>query len=324
MKKLTCVLSLFVLMAAPLLAQQPSPEQLLSAGRADDAIALLKARIQNAPSDAQAYNLLGRAYFGLQRWDEAIAAGEKAVTLAPDNSSYHMWLGRAYGEKASAAGTSFSALSLTKKVRREFERAVELDGSNLAARTDLAEFYLEAPGFLGGGKDKARQQAQVIAQRDQATAHWVNARICEKDKKFDLAEQEYKAAITSSPDNQAMYWLSLAGFYRGRGRMADMEAAISRAMVADRKKSNVLVDAASLLFRAGRNFPGAIQAIRSYLSSNTVEDAPVYQAHYLLGSILEKQGNKQGAAAEYRAALSLASEYGRAQAALRRLDSTGQ
>ena len=31
------------------------------------------------------------------------------------------------------------------------------------ARADLSEFYLEAPGFLGGDKNKAKQQADYVA-----------------------------------------------------------------------------------------------------------------------------------------------------------------
>ena len=31
---------------------------------------------------------------------------------------------------------------------------VELDSNNLDARDDLLSFYLEAPGFLGGGKTR--------------------------------------------------------------------------------------------------------------------------------------------------------------------------
>ncbi len=316
-KPILLAIAVALLAALPLVAQQ-SPEQLLSQGRVDETIRVLKARLQGSPNDADAYNLLGRAYFGLRRWDDAVAAGEHAVALAPNNSDYHLWLGRAYGEKADASN-ALSAAFLAKKARQEFERAVELDASNLDARTDLAEFYLEAPSFLGGGKDKALQQAETIARKDPARAHWVAARIAEKEKKYDVAEREYKAAIDASSDNKGNYWLNLASFYKRRGRLNDMEAAISKTMVANRKKSNVLFDAATLLFRAGRNFPAAIDAINKYLSSNTVEDAPAYEAHYVLGAILEKQGNKEAAAAEYRAALSLASEYRVAQTALRRM-----
>ena len=68
------------------------------------------------------------------------------------------YVGRIYGEKADRAGF-FSAAGLAKKVRTEFERSVEFSPNSWQARTDLAEFYLEAPGIVGGGKEKARSQA---------------------------------------------------------------------------------------------------------------------------------------------------------------------
>jgi len=40
------------------------------------------------------------------------------------------------------------------------------------ARTDLAEFYLEAPGIVGGGEDKARAQAALLLPLNPGMAHW--------------------------------------------------------------------------------------------------------------------------------------------------------
>jgi tetratricopeptide (TPR) repeat protein len=229
-----------------------------------------------------------------------------------------MWLGRAYGEKADHS-SFVTAAQLAKNIRQEFERAVDLDASNVDARSDLGEFYLEAPSFLGGGKTKARQQAEAIAQFDVATGHWLQARIAEKDKKFDEAEKEYREAIASS-HNQGSYWLNLATFYKRNGRLNDMEAAITSAIEADKKKPNVFFDAAQILFSAGRNFPGAAQFVRQYLITGPSEEAPAFQAHYLLGAILERQGDVPGAASEYQAALKLAKDYSRASDALHRLD----
>jgi Flp pilus assembly protein TadD len=50
-----------------------------------------------------------------------------------------------------------------------------------------------------------------------------------------------------------------------------------------------------------------------------VEAAPAHKAHYLLGTLLEKQGDKAGAAREYRASLALVRNYGMAQQALNRV-----
>jgi tetratricopeptide (TPR) repeat protein len=293
---------------------------LLSAGRVDDAIKALDLRLKNTPRDAEAYNLLSRSYYAMQKWDLAIQAGEQAVSLAPRVSEYHMWLGRAYAEKADHS-SFVTAAKLTKQIRQEFEHAVELDASNVAARSDLAEFYLEAPAFMGGGKSKALHQADAMAQRDAATAHWLQARIAEKNHELEAAEQEYRSAIQAS-GNQGSFWLNLASFYSRQKRLDEMETAITQAIAANKKRPNVMFDAAQILFGAGRNFVGAANCVRKYLAGGaTVEEAPAFQAHYLLGSILEKQGDKAGAAAEYKAALALASDFARARAALDKLNS---
>lgn len=297
----------------------PAPDQLLSAGRADDAIQVLKSRLEAAPDDAEAFHLLTRAYYYMGRWDDAIAAAERAVALKPDSSDYHLWLGRAYGMKAEHS-SFLTAARMTGKIRGAFEKAVALDASSVGARSDLAEFYLEAPPFLGGGKDKALAQAEQLSMQDPASAHWIKGQLAEKAKRFDLAEKEYRAAIKVSK-SPASRWLDLAAFYRARGRLSQMDEAIDHAVYAEKRRDdNVLFDAANLLFTAGKNFPAAIQFLKRYLASDAkTEEAPAYQAHYLLGTILEKQGDRQAAAAEYRAALSLARDFQEAREALKRV-----
>ncbi len=295
-----------------------SAQQLLAAGRVDDAVVALNAETQANPSDADAYNLLCRAHLILGNWDRGIAACEKAVALRPENSSYHLWLGRIYGEKADKANF-LTAAGLAGKVRTEFEKAVELSPDNVAARSDLAEFYLEAPGIVGGGRDKAEAQARTLAALDPAKAYWVVGRLAEKNHDAPEAERQYRAAVDAS-HGSAIAWLNLAFFYRRAQRFDDMENAINHAASAQSNQPEVLMEAAATLITAGRNFPAAIQLLHRYLSGSTVEEAPAFQAHYLLGTVLEKQGEKQAAAQEYRTALTMAKGFSRAQEALDRLN----
>jgi tetratricopeptide (TPR) repeat protein len=294
---------------------------LLQAGRVDDAISILNQRLATSNNDAAAHNLLSRAFYAVNNYDQAIKEGERAVALAPNNADYHLWLGRAYGRKAEHASW-FSAASLAGKMRDQFERAVQLNGDDVDARTDLAEFYIEAPSIVGGGKDKAQVQAQALESRDAGTAHWIRARVAEKDKRYDVAEAEYKAAIQDSGD-RADNWLSLASFYRRRDRFSEMEVAINKAVTSQKhaKDKSTFFDAATLLIKAGRQ-PKAAELLGRYLSSNNkVEDAPAFQAHYLLGQIYEKQGDRLAAAREYESALKLARDYKDARDALARVGS---
>ncbi len=308
-----------VLIASVAAIAGDSAPSLLAQGRVDDAITTLRGQISSSPNDPEAHNLLCRAYFTLGEWDRGISDCERAVSLDPSNSRYHMWLGRVYGEKADKANF-MTAAGLAKKVHTEFETAVQLNPNNVDARTDLAEFYLEAPGIVGGGRDKAEAQAQSLATLDPAKAHWVNARIAEKKKDHAAAEKEYRAAIQSTHGG-ASAWLHLAQFYKHVGRLDDMEDAIHQLDSAPLDQPDALVDAAHLLLDTNRNLPEANQLLRRYVSSaTTVEQAPVFKAHYLLGTVLEKQGDKRAAAEEYRAALTLARNFSAAQEALNRVN----
>ncbi len=304
------------LLALPLAAAD-SAKDLLAAGRVDDAISALNGRVSSTPSDPESFNLLCRAYYTLDDWDRAESACKKAVALGPNVSRYHRWLGRVYGEKANRANF-LSAASLAGKVRDEFQRAVDLDQRDTNARIDLAEYFLEAPGIVGGGQDKARAQAKLIGTLDPAMEHWVYARISEKNKDAATAEKEYQQVLTLSKGD-AEAWLNMALFLRRQKRYDDMEQAIVKTSQAPTPKREVLVEAAQTLFHAGRAYPFAIELLQRYLTEGPVEEAPAFKAHYLLGTILEKQGDKAGAAREYRASLSLARNFGLAQQALNRI-----
>lgn len=301
-------------------AAGPDALHLLQAGRADEALRLLDARIQGNPGDARAWNLEGRVYFQLKMWDDAIRCAEKAVKLEPGNSEYHLWLGRAYGEKADAIG-AVGAFNLVRKVKGELEKAVALDteGKDLYARADLAEFYVEAPGFMGGDKTKARALIEFVARSDAALAHSMAANLAREQKKNSMAEQEYKWAIEAG-DKDGRYRIMLASFYRKTGRLDEMEAAIHQAAQAEMRDGIALFDGAENLFSGGRNFQGAIELLRRYLKlENLSEEGPAFEARFLIGQLLERQGDTQGAAREYRASLALASQFRRAQDALTRV-----
>lgn len=316
MKYLWALVLSLILCAMPARADLDS-EGLLKNGQADEALRRLNNEVSLHPENAAAYNQLCRVYFQLEMWDSALHMAEKSTSLEPRNSLFHQWVGRAAGRKAENSNP-FTAFGLARKVKAEFERAVALDGNNISARSDLVEYYLEAPSFLGGDKNKARQQADAVALHDRGLADYLYARVEEKQGS-GRAEQGYKGAIAASTSDAARYWVELAYFYRRSGRPQDMESAVNHSLQASGHDGTPLYDAAYLLLRTGRNYPGAVQMLRDYLDNHTTEDGPSFRAHYLLGELLEKQGDRERAIEEFRASLTLASEFRPARDALARV-----
>lgn len=121
--------------------------------------------VQENPTNAVGAFYLGRTYFAQEQFEQAIEWLDKAVVLDGRKADYHLWLGRACGYQAQRASILWQ-FPLARRVRKHFERAVELNPAHIHARADLAEYYLKAPWFLGGGKDKAEEQAHEISRLD--------------------------------------------------------------------------------------------------------------------------------------------------------------
>jgi tetratricopeptide (TPR) repeat protein len=302
-----------LLTVASIGSADPAASELISLGRMNDAI-----RVLVMHEDAESLHLLSRVYYATERWDDAVRYGERAVVLRPEDAYYHLWLAREYGEKA-ASSNPMSAAASARKAKSEFERAVQLAPSSVEARLDLAQYYTEAPAIMGGGVDKARDQAAQVAKWNSAKAHLILARVAVKEKQFPDAEEHFRQAISESR-GQAEYWLELAEYCRLRGRPDDMQRAVQSALAQSGSPAETYFDAANELFLGNRDFPDAILYLQKYLASGgLVEGAPAFRAHYLLGQIYEKTGQKSAAVAEYQASLALASGFDRARKALNHL-----
>ena len=289
----------------------------LTRGRADDALRLLNTALQENPSDAEALNLRCRVLFAEERWDDAIAACERSVQVDPSTSSYHMWLGRAYGEKADRV-TFVTAYKMAKRIRAEFESAASLDPHNGEALSDLGEYYVEAPKFLGGGSEKAEALAMQMDEFAPDRAHELRARIAEKKKDYAGAEKEFRAKISiashaaghDSPEATARAWMDLGSFYRRRERWDEMLAALGCGAAAATDHGSPLADGASTLVRAGREPELAAQWMQQYLGGNALsEEAPAFVVHTRLGDLYKSQGDLQRSEREFAAAHALASDY---------------
>lgn len=222
--------------------------------------------------DADTLLLLGRSYFGAGEYAKATGALEKAAALAPRRSEIYSWLGRAWARRAETS-VFWNQPRYATRAREAFEKALELDPNNHDALDDLAEYYLQAPGFLGGGIDKAQKLARRIALLDAAWGQRVLARIKEHQKDFVGAESHFRKAIELAP-RKAAKLADLASFLARRGRYQESDEEFAKALSLAPDDPELLFARAQSLVEQKRNPEEARRLLHQYLALNLTPENP--------------------------------------------------
>lgn len=239
------------------------------------------------PREAAAHAALGGVLSAQQQYDAAIASFERAVELAPRDGGFLAQLGMAQLNQAGRLGMSFKAMGLAKKGRTALEKAVELDPANLGARSALLGFYQNAPGIAGGSMDKAYAQAAEIKKLDADRGRLAFAQLYAADKKFAQAFAEFEDVLRADPDNY------LANYQIGR-----------------------------LAALSGDRIDRGVETLRKALALPPTPNAAGHEAaHWRLGMLLERKGDKAAARAAYEASLQLNPKFQQAADALKKLTS---
>jgi Flp pilus assembly protein TadD len=234
---------------------------------------------------ADSYALMGKNYFMLGDYRRATELFEKALALNPRSSEYELWLGRAYGKRAETGGWLMAA-SNASKARQHFEKAAALDAHNAEALNDLFDYYLNAPGVLGGGLDKAAAVARQIAATRPAEYNFELAQIAERRKQFPEAEDHLRRAMELAP-TEAGRVLDLARYLARRGRIAESDAVFVRANQLAPNDPRVAFARAKTYIDQRRNLEQAQKLLHQYLDSRlTPDDPPKSVAEKLLRQAL--------------------------------------
>jgi tetratricopeptide (TPR) repeat protein len=228
--------------------------------------------------------LIGQNYFMLGDFKHASAYFQKATAAQPDSSEYMDWLGRAYGRRAEMANP-LSAPALASKARQAFEKSVELNPKNSDALSDLFDFYLNAPGFLGGGYDKALGVADRIATIDPPEGYFAKAKLAQKKKEYGTAEERLRESVAAAP-HQVGHLIALAKFLANQGRTQESDAILLAAQKANPNAPQVWFARADVLIQQNRDLPEAKTLLEKYVHAPiTVDDPPKEAALRLLKQV---------------------------------------
>jgi tetratricopeptide (TPR) repeat protein len=253
---------------------------------------------------ARAAFLRGCQRFAEGKADKADDEFERAVKLEDGNAVYHFWLGRAIGDQAEDANP-LRQPGLAKRTKTEFERASALAPDYLDAREGLVEYYLAAPGFLGGSKDKARAQAAEIAKRNPYRGAALAVTIALRSNDTTAAIGGYESMIAAHPDSAGLY-SSLATLLGAQRRWTEAWTTIDRLNALRPGSPAAGYAVGRMAAESGERLDEGEAALRRYLTQAPETGLPSHAgAHWRLGMIAEKRGDRAGARREYQGALAL-------------------
>jgi len=353
MKVVGSILLLFSIAALPASGQTQFEKavQLYEAGNPIQSKALFLEAIKEDPRNAEAYYYLGTLSIDSD-YESAIDYLQKAIDLAGTNAKYHLMLGNAYGAKAQRAGI-FSKFSAASNCKEQYLVAVSLDPKYTEARLRVIEYYLQAPGVMGGSDAKAMAEVDTVKMYDQYAGYLVEARVHEYRKEKARQEQCYRKAISIDPkkldayralwflamndgdatkadgvfkkaaaavDDKSGLYYSAGLYYVGKDDLATARTMFETALQKDPQNALVFYQLGKVDLLTGANLDRGISCFEEFLAAPHVKGAPGPEyAFWRLGMIYEKLGKVDSARAAYRKSLGLNPGLEEAKKALEKL-----
>jgi tetratricopeptide (TPR) repeat protein len=277
-----------------------------------------KSILKTNANNARAKLFLGRIALEEERFDDGVQWLEQATASAPTNANVFLWLGRAYGLQARAAGITGGA-GPARRAKAAFEKAIALDPNLIEARENLVMFYREAPRIIGGGRKFAIAEAEQIKKRDPYMGLLVHGDILMDARKYADAARIHQQAIELKP-NCVEAWYRLGILLTDTKQVSKAFEAFDKILELNCNEQRVLYYLGKASALSGQQLTQGEEALKAYLQIKPwYIMPPLSAAHFYLGRVYEREGKSDEARTEYKATLKLNPACSEAKAGLRRL-----
>jgi len=260
---------------------------------------ILSAITDEGKDYAAAQYYLGRIAWDEAKFDAASDFFEEAVDANDKIAEYHLWLGNTYATIAQSANMLKQGM-LAPQMRSEWEKAISIDPTLIEARRSLIQFYLQAPGFMGGSTDKAKEMANEIAKTKPAEGHLQLGNIYLKENNPQAAEKEYNEAIKVDPT----YSPALGSFYVTQKQFDKAYTLFEDALKKDPEDYRLIYQIGKTSSLSGLRSERGKECLLKYLTHQPKQNEPSHaRANMRLAQIFENQGDKVEAKKLYESAL---------------------
>ena len=303
------------------------------------------------PRNAEAYYYLGELTINSD-YDAAIDYLENAVNLNGTVAKYHFMLGNAYGVKAQRGGI-FGKIGAASNCKAQYFAAINLDAKFTEARVNMIEFYLQAPGIVGGSVEKAVAEADTIKTYDPYAGYIAEARVHEYQKDKVKQEECYRKAISINPKIFIAYkalWLlymnennvkqadeifkkaivlvtnisdiyfQVGLFYVGKNEFVKAREMFEAALKKDPKNYAVYYQFGKMDLLSGTDLREGLSYFEKYIQAPELKNSPGHEyTYWRMGMIYEKLGKADSARIAYKKSLELSPDFEDAKKALEKL-----
>lgn len=316
---LSLLLGLTLALPALAAANTPAEAEALLKDRDPRAAGVVAALAKARPGDRDVRILQIRVLLQQRgKSEEALDLAEALADDEPDYGPAHLWLGNAYGNRIGQVG-KFSQATMAPKLRRAFERALELDPDLHEARTALLEYYLQAPAIVGGSVAKAKAQVAELQRRDPPRGHYALGRVAQHEERLDEARRHYLAAYAARPSN-AVYRMSAGIIHQDAKDWAKAFAVFDQWTREEPKAAGAWYQLGRTAVLSGQRLDQGVAAFKRFLALPEQPGQPEHKhAWYRMGQALALAGDKAAARQALQKALSLDPDLAEAKAELARL-----
>lgn len=235
-------------------------------------------------NDLVARNQLEEAHEKALEWQEA----------KPENAEAAFWVGGTAGQLAMSSGM-FSAMGYAKTSRKALESAVALDPENLRAQYMLMQFYVMAPGMMGGDKDEARKIAERIGQESPVEGLRAKGQLLASDKDMDGWLRENRAALSLEPAHPDALG-GAVGYLLSKSDFAAAKALLDAAKAADATHPVVRYQFVKWAAMSGQELEPALAEVDSLIALPVYPDRfSLAGAQFRRGQLLARLGRKDEA-----------------------------
>ena len=250
---------------------------------------LARERLAKSSKDDVAIWYLARAVSGdVKKRDELTLRAEQCIKDLPQSARCHSALGSLYGTLAMSGGMT-AGMKYAGKIKDMMLKAVELEPKSFDMRRDLNQYYLQAPGIVGGSVRKAIENSNDFGKIDAPRGQLLRAEVHIYEKEFTQAEALLRAIKSTEADlNESVIsaMTSLGYVLVNNREPAKAKKIFEQQIAANDKNANAHFGLGRALLEQ-KNADAAIQSMERGLALD-----PKITGHYRLGLAYQLKGDK--------------------------------